>query len=232
MTHQTLAIIPARGGSKRVPHKNVREVAGKPLIAHTIEHASSASRIDRTIVSTDDEEIAEVAKEHGADIPFMRPAELATDTATLPETITHALDNLQKADSKYDWICTLQATCPLRTPKDIDETLAKLDKTGADSCLTISKYVTPPQWAMARDENGALSEFFDFQMLWTDEPARSQDIPELYHPNGAVFATSIEAWRTYESFYTPYTTGYEMPRERSFDVDEPWELELVRDLLE
>ncbi|ELY33796.1 acylneuraminate cytidylyltransferase [Natrialba magadii ATCC 43099] len=75
-------------------------------------------------------------------------------------------------------------------------------------------------------------EFFDFETLWTDEPDRSQDIPELYHPNGAVFVTSIEAWRKHESFYTPHTVGYEMPPERSFDVDEPWELKLVRSLLE
>ncbi|MDF9745854.1 cytidylyltransferase domain-containing protein [Natrinema salsiterrestre] len=232
MAHQTLAIIPARGGSKRVPRKNVREVAGKPLIAHTIEDASSASRIDRTIVSTDDEKIAKVAEEHGADVPFIRPEELATDTATLSDTVTHAVNNSQQEGPKYDRICILQVTSPLRTPEDIDGTLAKLDETEADSCLTISEYVTPPQWAVARGENESLYEFFDFDILWTDEPARTQDIPEFYHPNGAVFATSIEAWETYKSFYTPHTVGYEMPPERSFDVDEPWELELVRCLLE
>lgn len=232
MTRRTLAIIPARGGSKRVPRKNVREVAGKPLIAHTIEQAAAADRIDRAVVSTDDEEIADVAEEHGGEVPFTRPAELATDTATLADTVTHALDRLQDDQHRYDRLCTLQVTSPLRTPEDIDGTLAKLEETGADSCLTISEYVTPPQWAVAKDETGSLYEFFDFDTLWTDEPDRSQDIPELHHPNGAVFAASTEAWQTYESFYTPHTVGYGMPPERSFDIDEPWELDIVRSLLE
>lgn len=231
MTHRTLAIIPARGGSKRVPRKNIREVAGKPLIAHTIEQAAKTDRIDRAIVSTDDEQIAAVAEEHGGDVPFMRPTELATDTATLADTVTHVVNRLQDDERRYDRLCTLQVTSPLRTPEDIDGTLAKLDQTGADSCLTISEYVTPPQWAVTKEKDESLHEFFDFDTLWTDEPTRSQDIPELYHPNGAVFATSTEAWETYESFYMPYTVGYEMPPERSFDVDEPWELKLVRSLL-
>lgn len=231
MTSSTLAIIPARGGSKRIPRKNLREVDGKPLIAHTIEHAKNAGRLDRAIISSDDEEIIQVAEEHGGDVPFKRPAELATDTAALAETVTHALDWVDQEGEEYDHICALQVTCPLRTSDDIDAVLRRLEETKADSAVSISEYVTPPQWAVA-DDDDYLYEFFDYGMLWAEGSTRSQDIPTLRHPNGAVFAATTEAWRTHETFYTPKTAGYEMPPERSFDIDDPWELELIRNLLE
>ena len=229
-TDRTLAVIPARGGSTRVAEKNLRDVGGRPLLAHAIAHAEAAVRVDRVVVSTDDEEIGRVAREHGGDVPFERPAELATDTAPVAGTITHALDRAEASDGPYDVVCVLQATCPLRTPADVDGALARLAESDAMSVVSVSEYVTPPQWAVTTDEEGYLAAAFDAGELWTDEPKRSQDVPELRHPNGAVFATTVDAWRTCESFYTPRTVGYEMPPERSFDVDEPWELELVRAL--
>ncbi|AZQ14281.1 acylneuraminate cytidylyltransferase family protein [Halorubrum sp. PV6] len=232
MSTRTLAVIPARGGSKRVPNKNVREVGGKPLIAHTIEQADNATKIDYAIVSTDNSDIAEVAAEYGGNVPFERPAKLATDTASLAGTITHALDWITKEqDHQFDQVCSLQVTSPLRRSKDIDGALTRLEKSGGYSCISVSEYVTPPQWAVATDENEFLFEFFDYDLLWTDQPTRSQDIPELQHPNGAIFAATTEAWRSHESFYTPKTISYEMPPKRSFDIDEPWELELVRSLM-
>lgn len=231
MSTRTLAVIPARGGSKRVPDKNVREVDGKPLIAHTIEQADNANKVDYAIVSTDDPEITEVAMEHGGNVPFERPAELATDTASLAGTITHALDWAKEQGQHFDQICSLQVTSPLRRPKDIDRVLTRLETSNGDSCISVSEYVTPPQWAVATDENEFLYEFFDFDMLWTDRPTRSQEIPELQHPNGAIFSATTDAWEAHESFYTPRTIGYEMPPQRSFDIDEPWELELVRTLM-
>lgn len=231
MSTRTLAVIPARGGSKRVPNKNVREVGGKPLIAHTIEQANDSNKIDRAIVSTDDPKIIEVATEHGGNVPFKRPAELATDAASLAGTITHALNWAREQDQHFDQVCSLQVTSPLRRSEDIDTVLTRLEKSNADSCISVSEYVTPPQWAVATDEDEFLYEFFDYDMLWTDQPTRSQEIPELQHPNGAVFAATTEAWRAYESFYTPRTIGYEMPPQRSFDIDESWELELVRSLM-
>lgn len=232
MDPQTLAIIPARGGSKRIPRKNLRKVGDQPLIAHTIEHAEAAEKIDRAIVSTDDDEIAKVAGEYGGDVPFERPTELATDSATLAGTITHALDWAIQEGFQYDRICALQVTSPLRTPEDIDGAITSLTESTADSCVSISKYVAPPQWAVATDEDDFLHEFFDYGLLWSGQPTRSQDIPELYHPNGAIFAATRDAWRTHESFYTPRTIGYRMPPERSFDVDESWELELVRKIMD
>jgi len=231
MSTRTLAVIPARGGSQRVPNKNIREVDGKPLIAHTIDQVENSDKIDYAIVSTDDDEIAKIASNWGGNVPFERPAELATDTAELAGTVTHALDWTKDQGHQFDQICSLQVTSPLRCPKDINSALTRLETSDVDSVISVSKYITPPQWAVATDEDDYLYEFFDYDLLWTDQLARSQDIPNLQHPNGAVFAATTEAWESYESFYTPRTVGYEMPPERSFDIDEPWELELVRNLM-
>jgi N-acylneuraminate cytidylyltransferase len=231
MSDRTLAVIPARGGSKRVPRKNIREVDGKPLIAHTIQDAKDANLVDRTIVSTDDDDIARISRNYGAEVPFSRPSELATDTAGLADVITHTLDYVENEGDKYDILCGLQATSPLRIPDDIDGVLMRLKESNADSCLTISEYITPPHWAVNADKEGYLREYFETGSLWVDDLNRSQDIPDISHPNGAVFAATTEAWRTHESFYMPKTVGYQMPPSRSFDIDEPWELELVRSII-
>jgi N-acylneuraminate cytidylyltransferase len=232
MSGRTLAIVPARGGSKRVPRKNLRDVGGRPMIAYAIEHAREASRVDRCIVSTDDADIAEKAREYGGDVPFMRPAELASDTASVADAITHALEWVEAEDGeRYDVVCLVQPTSPLRKGADIDGALARLADSDAESVVSVSKYLTPPQWAVTADEDGFLSETFDAGALWGGAPDRSQDLPEQLHPNGAVFAATVETWYEYEGFYTDRTVGFEMPPERSFDVDEPWELEVVRALL-
>jgi CMP-N-acetylneuraminic acid synthetase len=232
MSDRTLAVIPARGGSKRVSQKNIREVGGKPLIAHTIQDAEEADFVDKAIVSTDDDDIARVSRDYGAEVPFLRPSELATDTAGLAGVITHALDWADNQGNQYDFICALQATSPLRIPDDIDGLLTRLKESNADSCVTISEYITPPQWAVTPDEEGYLSEYFEHDSLWGDDPDRSQDTPEISHPNGAIFAATREAWRNHKSFYTPNTVGYRMPPSRSFDIDEPWELELIRSVID
>ena len=232
MNKNILAIIPARGGSKRIPRKNLKEVGEKPLLAHTIHQADKAGEIDRAIVSTDDEEIAAVAEQYDGEVPFMRPAELSTDTASTADVVTHAVDWAATQSTQFELVCVLQVTSPLRTPADIDNAVQLLDTKEATSVVSMSAYGNPPQWAIDEDENGYLMEFFGTDSLWTDSPDRSQDMPELYHPNGAVFAATTESWKTHESFYTPHTVGYRMPRERSFDIDEPWELELVRNIIE
>lgn len=232
MANRTLAIIPARGGSKRVPRKNVRDVGGKPMIAHAIEDATESEHVDKTVVSTDDDEIARVAREYGGETPFERPPELATDTASLSGVVTHAIESATELYGEFDAVCVAQVTSPLRAPADIDGTIERLLQTDADSAISTSQFITPPHWAVVTDEEGFLEEYFESASLWTDSPARSQDIEALQHPNGAVYAATLDAWRQYESFYTPRTVGYEMPPERSFDVDEPWELEVVRRLVE
>jgi N-acylneuraminate cytidylyltransferase len=232
MSTRILAVIPARGGSTRIPDKNIKAVDGVPLIAHTIRDTETATELDRVIVSTDDEQIAQVAREYGGNVPFMRPAHLATDDAPTGGAITHALEWATEQYGEFEYVCVPQVTSPLRTSEDIDAALRRLQETGAQSVVSVSAFLTPPRWAVTEDENGHLQPQFDAAGLWDDEYVRSQDIDELVHPNGAVFAATTDAWERFESFYTPETVGYEMPPERSFDIDEPWELNLVRKLVD
>ena len=231
MTDSVLGVIPARGGSTRIPRKNLEPVAGKPLVARAIEQADRASALDEVLVSTDDEEIRRVSREYGGGVPFERPAELATDTATSAAVLEHALSWYDEhRDATFDTVAMIQATTPLRTAEDIDGAIRRLRETDASSVVSVTEYQTPPVWAMY-EEDGLLREFFDGNYLWTDdEVPRSQEVPTLYYPNGAVFAAGTEAFRRAGGFYTDCTVGYEMPPERSIDVDEPFDLHLVRAL--
>lgn len=231
MSTRTLAVIPARGGSTRIPDKNIKRVDGMPLIAHTIRDAEAATELDRVIVSTDDEQIATTAREYGGNVPFMRPAHLATDHAPTGGAITHALNWATEQYGEFNYVCVPQVTSPLRTPEDIDAALRRLRETDAQSVVSVSSFLSPPRWAVAEDENDHLQPQFESAGLWDGDYVRSQDMDELLHPNGAVFAATTDAWEAFESFYTPETVGYEMPPERSFDIDEPWELDLVRKLM-
>jgi len=233
MNDSVLGVVPARGGSKRVPRKNLAEVAGKPMVARAVEQAESADALDEVVVSTDDDEIRRVSREHGGYAPFERPEELATDTASSADVLDHALSWYEtERDETFDVVAMIQVTTPLRTPADVDGALERLRETDADSVATVTKYHTPPVWAVYEADD-RLRQFFDGDYLWTDdEVPRSQDLPTLYYPNGAVFAARVEAFRRADGFYTDHTVGYEMPPERSIDVDEPFELWMVRALAE
>lgn len=228
---RVLGLIPARGGSKRVDRKNLREVAGKPLIAHAIDHGNDASTIDKVVVSTDDEEIRQTANEYGGSAPFKRPADLATDEAGTAPVVTHALKWLENNGETFDIICLIQTTSPLRTAVDIDSAVDRLIETDSESVVSVSEFLTPPQWAVTEDDNGSLTSYFEQGELWGDHK-RTQEIPSIVHPNGAVYASWTDSWMKNETFYTESTVGYKMPAERSLDIDEPWELELVRDFMQ
>lgn len=230
---RVLGVIPARGGSKRVPRKNVREVGGKPLVGHAVEQAAAAALIDEAVVSTDDEEIREAAVAHGGNVPFVRPDELATDTAPGHAVVAHALDWYAARGERFDVVAMIQVTSPLRRPADIDGAISRLLDRDADSVVSVTRYGDPPFWAVETDGEGYLREYFDEGVLFTDPDEavpRSQDLPQLCYPNGAVMAASVEAFRRHEGFYTDRTVGYEMPPERSVDVDEPFELTVARAL--
>lgn len=228
MNGDTLAVVPARGGSKRIPRKNLRSLGDKPLIAHTIEQASEASNVTRTIVSSEDTEIRSVAESHGGDVPFERPPELATDDATNIGVVEHALDWVGSRGEEYDYVCLLQVTSPFRRPNDIDTALERLADSGAETVVTTSTFETPPFWAVESDEDGFLSPYFGEEFLWSK--TQTQSVPTLRHPNGAVFAATTSAFRRESSFYTDRTLGVEMPPERSLDVDEPIDLRIARAL--
>lgn len=205
---RVLAIIVGRGGSKGLPRKNVRELAGKPLIAWTIEAASKSRFLDRTIISTDDAEIAAAARAHGGDVPFLRPAEFADDAAPIIDTILHATDNIAE---QYKYVVMLQATSPLRLGSDIDDALTHCCKRNAPACVSI---VPEPKmhWALGMKANGQL-------VLPPGIATRRQDLPDLYQPNGAIYIAELDWLKRHRDFYAPETVGYVMPPERSVDID-------------
>lgn len=233
MSVDVFAVIPARGGSKRVPNKNIRDVDGKPLIAHSIEQATAAETIDRAVVSTDDSEIAAIAREYGGDVPFKRPSRLATDEAKSPPVVEHALDWIESNGESPAIVAMLQVTTPLRTQDDIDRAIRMLrHNEQAESVISVTEYDTPPYWAVEQGSDGFLQPHFEEDVLWTDDAPRSQDLPCLFMPNGAIFAAKTEVFRNECSFYTDSTATYEMPPRRAIDIDEPFELKIVRSLFE
>ena len=206
----TLALIPARGGSKGIPRKNIRSIAGKPLIAWTIEAARAAEGIERVVVSTEDEEIAEVAREWGAESPFMRPAELASDEAPGIAPVLHAVEQLPG----HDDLVLLQATSPLRTAAQIDALLAFARESGASSVVSVREVDDHPAWMFYRDANGGLDRYDT-----TADAARRQDLSELFTLNGAMYWNTAARLRETETLVDEDTLGFVMDTESSVDID-------------
>ena len=183
-----LVIIPARGGSRRIPGKNIKEMCGKPLIAWSIEAAKKSKKVDKVIVSTDDKEIAEVAKNYGAEVPFMRPAHLANDTIGLEPVMIHAIEWL-KENQNYnpDIVVLFPLTNPLKITKHLDEAIDLLEKTSADSVVAVSEALgnNNPHWILKQDEKGnvCLSTGESLKNIIT----RSQDLPKHYSRNDILY---------------------------------------------
>lgn len=208
-----IALIPARGGSKGLPGKNIRNLNGKPLIAYAIEAAQKAKHIDRVIISTDDEDIARVATEYGAELPFMRPAELASDTAMAIDNYIYTIDRLEKESARsIEAFVVLQPTSPLRIAEDIDGAIELFEKNSADSVISYCQEAHPISWHKYLDEEGRFVNIFDSNIK------NRQDNRVSYYPNGAVyvFRTSMIKERKY---YTDKSYAYIMPRSRSVDID-------------
>jgi len=206
-----LAIVPARGGSKGLPRKNIRPLAGKPLIAWTLECASQSRYIDRCIVSTDDPEIADVAREWGGDVPFLRPAELARDDTPGIAPVIHALEQI----GGYDLVVLLQPTSPLRAPSDIDGCLEKLTASGAPACVSVTPADQSPYWMYTLTERGKMRPVLE----GIERAVPRQQLLEVYVLNGAVYAAEVEWLKKSRSFLTEETVAFVMPRERSVDID-------------
>lgn len=214
-----LAVIPARGGSKGLPRKNVLDLAGKPMIAWSIDAAAGSRYIDRCIVSTDDAEIAEVARRHAGDVPFMRPAEHARDESTTLDVALHAIDTLPG----YDLVVILQPTSPLRTTADIDKTIETLCALQAPSSVSVYEPAKSPYWSYRTDERGRLVTLLDAELA----SKRRQELPRAYVLNGAVYVACIDWLREQGRFVTGDTVAHVMPAERSLDVDTAFDLKLV-----
>lgn len=220
-----LAIIPARGGSKGVPRKNIKMLADKPLIAWTIEEAQKSKCIDMCIVSTEDEEIKSVAEAWGGNVPFMRPAELARDDTPGIEPVLHTIKMLQG----YDFVVLLQATSPLRTVEDIDGAITCCLDRDCESCVSVTEAEHSPYWMFKMDEQSCLRPILE---IAKEESYQRQKLPKVYQLNGAVYVASISFLEKQRSFVGGGTVGYVMPVERSYDIDTVLDFEIVEAIME
>ena len=218
---KVLAVIPARGGSKGIPNKNVVSLMGKPLINWTIEAASSSRYIDHLILSSDDECICSVAKAAGCNVPFLRASELATDDA---KTVDVVLDAINRTPG-FDLVVVLQPTSPLREASDIDNCLELLIAQGAATAVSVAEARDHPFLVYSMEADSRLDAFLK---LGPTVSLRRQDLPPAYSLNGAIYIAEIEWLRATRSFVSPETVGYLMSRETSVDIDEPSDLERVR----
>jgi CMP-N,N'-diacetyllegionaminic acid synthase len=219
-----LALIPARGGSKGVPRKNIRDTAGKPLIAWTIEAAQKSKYIDRLILSSDDNEIIEVARKWGCEAPFIRPRELALDSTPGIEPVLHAIHNVPD----YDYIILLQPTSPLRTAEDIDACVEQCLSQGANACVSVVEPDKSPYWMYELNENNRMNPLLKVEQMIT----RRQDMPQVVALNGAVYIAKPDWLLKHSTFLTTETLAFIMPKERSIDVDTEFDLWLVEAILQ
>ena len=217
-----LAVIPARGGSKGVPRKNLVNVSGKPLIAWTIEAARASKLIDRVILSSEDEEIMKVVRDLGCDVPFARPAELALDSTPCTETVIHAISVLEG----YDYVVLLQPTSPLRTTDDIDTGIRLCAEDGVNSCVSFTPLVKPFEWLFDMGD-----DMCPIRLAQTNFLGQRQDGRTLYYPNGAVYVARVDWLLQQRSFYGPGFRAFVMPVERSLDIDTAHDVVLAEQLI-
>lgn len=210
-----LAIIPARGGSKGVPKKNIKKLNGVPLIAHTLQEAEKSKYLGRIVVSTDDEEIADVARNFHGEVPCLRPAELSTDTATTVDCILHMVNYLKETEGYMpDYICLLQCTSPLRTCEDMDGAIEKLLTSEFDGIISVCEAEANPYWTNVFEKD-KLKYFIEEGKNIT----RRQDLPEIYRYNGAIYMIKTDVFIKEKAFETDNITGYVMSNDNSVDID-------------
>ncbi|KHD23481.1 hypothetical protein NM09_18610 [Vibrio caribbeanicus] len=216
-----VAIIPARGGSKRIPRKNIKAFHGKPMIAYSIEAAIASGCFDKVIVSTDDAEIAAVAEAHGAYVPFLRPADISDDYATTMDVMAHAIHWCQDEGWDIDAVCCLYATAPFVLPKDLQQGYALLQDEGVQFAFSATSFPFPIQRAIKLDSDGSVSMFSP-----ENEQVRSQDLEEAYHDAGQFYWGKTRAFLEKYSIFSPHSKAVLLPRNRVQDIDtqEDWEL--------
>ncbi|EMN90693.1 cytidylyltransferase domain-containing protein [Leptospira weilii] len=223
MTDQKiLGLIPARGGSKGIPRKNIKLIAGKPLIVWTIEAALKSKYLTSIVVSTDDFEIAEIAKQSGASVPFLRPSELATDYSSGIDPVLHALDNLPE----FDYVMLLQPTSPLRTSADIDDCIEFSIKKKTNSVVSVCETQENPFWMFRLDDSLKMTK-----LLNVEDVKRRQDSPKIFSLNGSIYLSEVSYFREKKKFITEDTLAYLMSKESSIDIDDMMDWKLAEILL-
>lgn len=215
-----LAIIPARGGSKRLPRKNVLDLAGKPLISWTIDAAKNATYIDHIVVTSDDSEILEVAKDRNV-ATIVRPAQLSTDTATTFDTVKHAIENVTL---EYDYVVLLQPTSPLRTEEHINEAIELLFEKEADAIISVCKTEHSPLWSNTLPESESLEGFISDEI----KNKRGQDLPDYFRLNGAVYICKKNRFFLEKTFFLKSKVfSYIMTNQSSIDIDTSLDFKFV-----
>ena len=216
-----LCVIPARGGSKRIPRKNVKPFLGRPMIAYSIGAALDSGLFDRVVVSTDDEEIAAVARDHGADVPFLRPAELANDHQGTDAVVVHAIDWFAAQGEVYDATCCVYATAPLLDPERLTEGWERLQEPGRRYAFSVTSYAFAIQRALRRTDNGGVTMFWPENRM-----VRSQDLEPAYHDAAQFYWGWSDAFRNKEPLFSPIAAPVILPRTEVVDIDTPedWDL--------
>jgi CMP-N,N'-diacetyllegionaminic acid synthase len=221
-----LCLIPAKGGSTRLARKNVLPLGGRPLLGWTIDAAKTSDRFDRIIVSTEDEGIVEIARQLGAEVPFLRPMHLARDPAGVVEVALHALTTLRSQGEEFQTLVILLPTCPFRTASDIRDAIALFDANGAHFLMSVSKYEHTPFAALNLVDNLHLEAHFPQYI-----GKKSQEMPVAFRANGAIHVLDVNAFEEARSYYAQPLIGYEMPWERSIDIDTAHDLRLAESLI-
>lgn len=224
-----LALIPARGGSKGISKKNIKPLLGKPLISWTIEQAKKSKYFDRIIVSTDSEEIAEVAKEYGAEVPFLRPKELARDDSPTSDAIIHALNWFEKREEYFDIVVLLEPTSPLRRENDLDNAIElfikNIDK--ADSLVSVGKVYLENPYIMKKIEHGYAKSFIEID----ENIYQRQQLPKVYFPYGVIYLSKVDAFKKYKTFYQEKTVPYFIERWQNYEIDDMWDFICIEAIL-
>lgn len=218
-----LGIIPARGGSKGIPRKNLRNFAGRPLIARTIEEALKVSAIDRLICSTDDSKIASVARSYGCEVPFMRPKALAGNSVPAIDVLLHALDRLEKEGDVFDAVIYLQCTSPLRMSGHITGAIKRYMDSGAKSLVSVCESEHTPFWTYTIDGGRRLRRIIKGQYA----SVCRQDLPKAYRSNGAIYINDVKTIRRTRDFYKPAPMPFLMDRLHSIDIDSEVDLDIA-----
>ena len=225
---EILALVPARGGSKGVPRKNVRDLAGRPLLQWSVDAARASKQVGRIVVTTDDPAIADIARAGGADVPFLRPAELARDDTAGLDPVLHALEWLAEHESyRPDLVLLLQPTSPLRTVADIDGAVSLAIGSALDPVVSVTTPSQHPYWMKRIDDDGRLHDVIPQPTPTT----RRQDLPTCYAVNGAIYLITPDALREHRTWFTDRTLAYIMPPERSLDIDSEWDFRVAATIL-
>lgn len=210
---KSIAIITARGGSKRIPRKNIKDFCGKPIIAYSIEAALKSKVFDEVMVSTDSEEIAEIAKSHGASVPFLRSNETSNDYATTADVINEVLNEYKNIGEIFDVFACVYPTAPFITSSKLSDAMTLFIKEKADAVVSVVRYSFPPQRAFVIREGKVVYQYPEF------ERSRSQDLEPIFHDCGQFYICSCESFSEYRSMILPYTVPYIIPEEEVQDID-------------